>query len=80
MVLDDTSKTRSQMMDLDTMDVLFEPDRAFTQSGCLAEDGSGAYLFATLDDFDGIGYFDFETQACTPVYGNGSIVNFQMMR
>ena len=73
----------TQVIDLDSMEVLFETDDCFSQ-GRLASD-AGTYLLAGIGDFVGIAYLDFATLEYTPVIEsgqnmNGDIVNFQVMR
>lgn len=76
--------TLTQVVDLDSMNMLFETDECFTQEGCLSSDVSGAYSFASSGSFSGISYFDFSTQQYVPVVQDqvnvtGNIANLQMM-
>lgn len=78
---DGTIHTLTQLIDLDTMEVLFETDESFPETGCLSADAKGAYFLSTIGDFEGICYYDFATKKSTPVVKSdfGSIANFQMM-
>lgn len=76
----------TRMIDLDTMEVLFENGESFSERGCLSADGAGTYSFASIgDDFYGICYYDFKTREYTPILNgnvkNGEgIINFQIMQ
>ena len=75
----------TRVIDLDSMEVLFETDDSFSQGRLATASEAGTYLFADTGDFDGIAYLDFATQEYTPVIQNGQnmsgeIVNFQVMR
>lgn len=73
--------TLTQIIDLDTMKVLFELKEGFPQIGCLSADAKGAYLLADIGTFEGICYFNFETQEYTPIVEStlGNIANFQLI-
>ena len=71
----------TQVLDLNSMEILFKTSEIFSQSGALSENADGAYSFTTINDFNGIGYYDFSSQKYTPLVDdkNGMIVNFQLM-
>ncbi|WP_087064117.1 hypothetical protein [Intestinibacillus massiliensis] len=76
-----TTHTFTRLIDLNTMDTLLETDDSFPEDGCLSTDKKGAYFLGTLNDFEGIIYYDFETQEYTPVVKSdyGAIANFELI-
>ena len=84
LVPEEDSYTLTQVLDLNSMEVLFESDKRFSQEGCFSPDAAGVYSFASVGDFYGITYFDFLTQEYTPILEEyneyGYIANFQMMQ
>ena len=84
LVPEETSYTLTQVIDLNSREVLFESDKRFSQEGCFSADTAGVYSFASVGDFYGITYFDLSTQEYTPILNeydeDGYIANFQMMQ
>lgn len=83
----------NKLIDAQTKEVLFESEQDISKERCFSEDGKGIYCFLWKEDASGVEttgkdtgiyYFDFETQAYTPVFTKEGVdwplqPNFQLI-
>lgn len=77
----ENTKVQSEIIDLGTMEILYQSNEPFAYRGSFALDKSTVY--GVLEDgiYDGICQYDFEKQDYMPIIQSdfGGIINFQLM-
>lgn len=73
--------TTTQKIDLRTGDILFETEDYFPGGTCLSKDQKGLYVLTSVNDLEGIYYFDLETQTYSLVTDCGPdvVINYQLL-
>lgn len=71
----------SEIIDLDTMEVLYQSEEPFSYRGSFSLDKSAVYAVMEGEVYGGICRYDFDKQEYFPIIqtDSGKIINFQLM-